>query len=88
MQALGNRAARLRRNVFALAVVAVGQAVIRAHDIAAVDPPLAERRAAMRTDIARAHQLTVRAEDDQRLVEQRHADGLSATSAANATGCQ
>jgi hypothetical protein len=66
----------LRRLIVNVAVVTVREAVIRAHDVAVIDPPLAERRAAMRTDIARADELPVRAEHDQRLVEQRYAEGF------------
>jgi hypothetical protein len=62
--------------VLALAFAVIGKTVVRAHDVAVIDPSLAERRAAMRTDIARAHQLAVRAEHHERFVEQRHADGF------------
>ncbi len=80
MQALGNWAVPLRRDVFALAVRAIREAVIWTHQIAVFNPTLGERRAAMRTDIACRHELAVRAatgaKHDQPFVQQRHAKGF------------
>jgi len=80
MQALGNRTVALRRDVFALAVAAVREAVVWTHQVAVFDPALGERRTTMRTDIACRHELAVRpiarAKHNQPFVQQRHAKGL------------